>query len=38
MRASEVLQRCLANGFVPMHALRERVLLKAVEALTAGWP
>ncbi|MFC7520007.1 IS4 family transposase [Xanthomonas populi] len=37
MRASEVLQRCLADAFGPMHALRERVLLKAVEALTAGW-
>lgn len=37
MRATEVLQRCLADALEPMHALRERVLLKAVEALAAGW-
>ena len=37
MRASEVLQRCLADALGPMHALRERVLLRAVEALSAGW-
>ncbi len=37
MRASEVLQRCLADALGPMHALRERVLLKAVEALMGGW-
>ncbi len=37
MRASEVLQRCLGDALGPMHALRARALLKAVEALTAGW-
>lgn len=37
MRASQVLQRCLADALGPMHALRERVLLRAVDALSGGW-
>lgn len=37
MRASEVLQRCLGDALGPMHALRARALLKAVEALSSGW-
>lgn len=36
MRASEVLQRCLASALTPMHALRSRTLLLAVESLLAG--
>ena len=36
MHASAVLQRCLAGALTPMHALRRRVLLGAVDALIAG--
>lgn len=36
MRASEVLQKCLSGSLGAMHALRSRVLLRAVEALVAG--
>jgi hypothetical protein len=36
MRASEVLQKCLPDSLHRMHALRERVLLQAVEALLQG--
>lgn len=33
MRATEVLQKCLSDALGSMHALRSRVLLRAVEAL-----
>ncbi len=36
MRASEVLQKCLGETLGAMHALRSRVLLRAVEALIHG--
>jgi hypothetical protein len=36
MRATEVLQKCLGNALRPMHALRRRVLLSAVEAMIHG--
>ncbi|MCL1534611.1 IS4 family transposase, partial [Xanthomonas nasturtii] len=36
MRASEVLQKCLSNSLSGMHALRQRSLLRAVEALVHG--
>ena len=36
MRASAVLQKCLPESLAPMHALRERTLLRAVEALIQG--
>lgn len=36
MRASGVLQKCLSGSLGAMHALRSRVLLRAVEALIAG--
>lgn len=36
MRASKVLQKCLSDSLPRMHALRERVLLRAVEALLHG--
>ncbi|TXI44933.1 MAG: IS4 family transposase, partial [Lysobacter sp.] len=36
MRASRVLQKCLPESLGQMHALRERVLLRSVEALVAG--
>ncbi|PPU03489.1 hypothetical protein XarbCFBP7408_13540 [Xanthomonas arboricola pv. guizotiae] len=36
MRASEVLQKCLSNSLSGMHALRQRALLRAVEALLHG--
>ncbi|MBD4952613.1 IS4 family transposase, partial [Xanthomonas citri pv. citri] len=36
MRASEVLQKCLSNSLSGMHALRQRTLLGAVEALVHG--
>ncbi|MGX8281725.1 IS4-like element ISXo14 family transposase [Xanthomonas oryzae pv. oryzae] len=36
MRASEVLQKCLSNSLSGMHALRQRALLRAVEALVHG--
>lgn len=36
MRASEVLQKCLGDSLNAMHALRSRVLLRAVEALVRG--
>jgi len=36
MRATEVLQKCLGDALKPMHALRRRVLLRAVEALIYG--
>lgn len=36
MRATAVLQRCLASALQPMHALRSRTLLLAVESLLAG--
>ncbi|WP_045123387.1 IS4 family transposase [Xanthomonas citri] len=36
MRASEVLQKCLSNSLSGMHALRQRTLLRAVEALVHG--
>lgn len=36
MRASQVLQKCLSESLSHMHALRERVLLRSVEALLRG--
>ncbi len=36
MRASEVLQKCLSDSLSGMHALRQRALLRAVEALLHG--
>lgn len=36
MRASAVLQKCLPESLARMHALRERALLKSVEALIQG--
>lgn len=36
MRASQVLQKCLHRSLSDMHALRERALLRTVEALLAG--
>jgi Transposase DDE domain len=36
MRASRVLQKCLACSLEPMHDARSRVLLRSVEALVAG--
>ncbi|MBS0457220.1 MAG: IS4 family transposase [Proteobacteria bacterium] len=36
MRATQVLQRCLSDALVPMHASRCAVLLKATEALLEG--
>lgn len=36
MRATKVLQKCLGDALQPMHALRRRVLLRAVEALIQG--
>lgn len=36
MHASAVLQRCLVGALRPMHALRRRVLLGAVDALICG--
>ena len=36
MRASQVLQKCLPHSLSAMHALRERALLRAVEALLQG--
>lgn len=36
MRATQVLQKCLGDALEGMHALRERVLLRATEALIAG--
>ena len=36
MRASGVLQKCLPESLGGMHALREAVLLRSVEALIAG--
>ena len=36
MRASQVLQKCLPESLGGMHALREAVLLRSVEALIAG--
>jgi Transposase DDE domain len=36
MRASEVLQKCLGDALNTMHALRSRVLLRAVEATIQG--
>lgn len=36
MRASQVLQKCLPHSLSGMHALRERALLRAVEALLQG--
>lgn len=33
MRVSQVLQRCLERILAPIHALRRRTLLAAVEAL-----
>lgn len=36
MRASKVLQKCLSSSLPSMHALRERTLLRAVEALLHG--
>ncbi len=35
MRATQVLQRCLSDALIPMHASRCAVLLKATEALLA---
>ncbi len=32
MRATEVLQKCLRGALDSMHALRSRVLLRAVES------
>jgi len=36
MRATQVLQKCLASALEPMHALRRQTLLLAVESLLAG--
>ena len=36
MRATEVLQKCLGDALQPMHALRRRLVLRAVEALISG--
>lgn len=36
MRATEVLQKCLHDTLDSMHALRRRVLLRAVEAMIQG--
>jgi len=36
MRASRVLQKCLPDSLARMHSLRERTLLRAVEALLHG--
>ncbi len=36
MRASQVLQKCLSECLDAIHAMRSRVLLRAVEALVAG--
>lgn len=36
MRATEVLQKCLRDALGSMHALRSRVLLRAVEATIQG--
>lgn len=36
MRASRVLQKCLADSFRSMHLTRSRVLMRAVEALLSG--
>jgi len=36
MRATEVLQKCLSDALGSMHALRSRVLLRAVEAMIQG--
>ncbi len=36
MRASQVLQKCLPHSLSRMHALRERALLRSVEALLRG--
>jgi hypothetical protein len=36
MRATVVLQKCLGDALNPMHALRRRVLLRAVEATVQG--
>lgn len=36
MRATEVLQKCLGDALGSMHALRSRVLLRAVEATIQG--
>ena len=36
MRATKVLQKCLGDALKPVHALRRRVLLRAVEALIHG--
>ena len=36
MRATEVAQKCLRDALGSMHALRSRVLLRAVEAMIHG--
>ena len=36
MRATPVLQKCLGEALGSMHALRRRVLFRAVEALVQG--
>lgn len=36
MRASQVLQKCLPGSLGDMHALRQRTLLRSVEALVVG--
>lgn len=36
MRATEVLQKCLDESLLAVHALRSRVLMRAVEATIAG--
>ena len=36
MRATEVLQKCLGDSLNAIHALRSRVLMRAVEATIAG--
>lgn len=36
MRATEVLQKCLSDALDSMHAVRSRVLLRAVEAVIHG--
>ena len=36
MRATEVLQKCLGKSLQPIHTLRSRVLMRAVEATITG--
>jgi hypothetical protein len=36
MPATEAFQQCLTDAFKPMHVLRRRRLLRALEAVTGG--